>query len=188
MSLKEELATLRNQQHAEIRHLHRTYLATRRQARRDLSPTRFLRKHLGASLGVAAVAGLLLAPRPSPRADRDKNQAIKRRDTVSSQLARLLKHAMDQIERIIAPRGGHGSSANASTSAAGAPSKAGGLLQTFVMIALGKLDLTRLLTELARMATSLVMRKRTHEGNGHAPEVSVADAGTVKPDQFQDFE
>ena len=67
MSLSEQLEELERQRSEEVRNLHCTYLRTKREVRRTVSPTRLVRKHLTLSLAAGAALGLLLAPRPSPR-------------------------------------------------------------------------------------------------------------------------
>jgi hypothetical protein len=67
MSLKQDLKNLEQQKQQELRNLHATYLRTKRDVKRAASPSRFIRRNIGASLGVATVLGLLLAPRPAPK-------------------------------------------------------------------------------------------------------------------------
>ena len=43
----------------ELERLHWTYLRTKRDAKRTLSPDRFIRKHLGATVGGAAMIGVV---------------------------------------------------------------------------------------------------------------------------------
>ena len=69
----------------------------------------------------------------------------------------------------------------------GKPPKMGKLMELILPLVLGKLDLTRLISELTKHFMAMTRAKR-HEGNGHAPDLSVADAGTVKPDQYEDFQ
>ncbi len=64
MSLKRELKELQKQKRAELHDLHDTYVATKREVKRRISPDRLVRKHMGVSLGAAAMLGMLFAPRP----------------------------------------------------------------------------------------------------------------------------
>jgi hypothetical protein len=67
MSLKQELKKLRQQKRTELRTLHDTYVATKRDVKRQMAPDRIIRRHSGISMAVAAVLGMILAPRPAAR-------------------------------------------------------------------------------------------------------------------------
>jgi hypothetical protein len=60
-TLEAQIAQLEQQRAGELRHLNMVYARTQRDLRRAVSPTRFVRKHLPATLIVAAVSGVLLA-------------------------------------------------------------------------------------------------------------------------------
>jgi len=62
MSLSKELAELQRQRSEEVRVLHRTYLRTKRDVQRAVSPARIVRKHMGTSLAAAVALGIMLAP------------------------------------------------------------------------------------------------------------------------------
>ena len=73
MSLKGDLKELEAARYAEVLYLHRTYLRTKREIRREiketkrtlrrtLSPSRMIRKNPVTALGIAAVLGFLIAP------------------------------------------------------------------------------------------------------------------------------
>ena len=64
MGLAQELELLEQQRRAEIRTLHQTYLRTKRTIIRTVSPARIVRQHLGVSLTAAAALGMAMAPRP----------------------------------------------------------------------------------------------------------------------------
>jgi hypothetical protein len=67
MTLEKELQNLRRRKAEEARQLHRIFARTKRDIRRAVSPDRLIRRHLPATLAIAAAAGMLLAPRPGPR-------------------------------------------------------------------------------------------------------------------------
>ena len=67
MSLSEKLAELRRRRDEEVRVLDRTYLRTKRDVQRMVSPARFVRRHIGVSLAAAAALGMVLAPRSASR-------------------------------------------------------------------------------------------------------------------------
>ena len=192
MSLKQDLKNLKKQKRQELHTLHFTYLRTKRDVKRAASPDRFIRKHIGATLGAAAVAGLLLAPRPSTRATQKEIEKAARKiareqqsgPSVTSRITQLVKNALGQLEHAIpAPKdaatNGHSGKAKAT--------KMTGLLGSLLGILVSKVDLARLATELTRQVMGK-MQGAPAKANGHEPNVSVADAGTVRPDQMEDFQ
>jgi len=194
MSLKKQLEDLQQQKRAELATLHLTYLRTKhdvkgsvRDVKRSLSPDRFIRKHLGAALGVGAVLGMILAPRPSPRVETVQAKS----KAQGGGFSKLIGQAMGHVQQLLgkskgAPRGDV--AAWAVAGGTGKPARASGLLGMLLTLLLGKLDLTKLISQITREVMAKMGKPRGHEGNGHSPHVSVADAGTVKPDQYQDFQ
>jgi len=63
MKMSEQLKLLEEQRQAELKHLHATYLRTKRAVKRTTSVDRAIRKHMATSLGIATLTGLILAPR-----------------------------------------------------------------------------------------------------------------------------
>ena len=63
MSLRRQLRELQRQQRQELQNLHRATL----RARAEIHPRRLIRHHPVAALSTAALAGMMLAPRPTPR-------------------------------------------------------------------------------------------------------------------------
>ena len=96
MSLKKELESLKRQKREELRRLNVTYLQTKRDVKRKLSPDRLIRKHVGATIGVAAVLGMLIAPRPTARV---KEVAVKEGGG-GGFIAGIFKTAMVQLENL----------------------------------------------------------------------------------------
>ena len=77
MSMSSDLKDLKRQRRQELKSLHLTYLRTKRDLQRAASPGRIVRKHLGVGLGVAALAGFLLAPKPASRVHYVRDSADK---------------------------------------------------------------------------------------------------------------
>ena len=73
MKMKDQLKLLEDRRQAELKHLHGTYLSTKRAVRRTTSPDRAIRRHMAISLGIAALAGLLLASHLGRRRDKATN-------------------------------------------------------------------------------------------------------------------
>jgi len=59
-----KLLELTQERDAELRNLRRLYARARRDFRHSVSPDRFIRRHMAASLLGAAVVGMLIAPAP----------------------------------------------------------------------------------------------------------------------------
>ncbi|MGN6369483.1 MAG: hypothetical protein ACTHN5_14595 [Phycisphaerae bacterium] len=208
MSLSEQLEELERQRADEVRNLHCTYLRTKRELQRTVSPTRFVRKHLTLSLAAGAALGLILAPRPSPRpisekaAERAVRKAHRRLGIPVSWAKRMLfkfapqaaEFIPDDAEVAKAEREIHEEAQKIREEAKeeGKKQKKGGslaslmrLVETLLPMVAGKIDWRSLINQVMHGIYSK-MQKGSH--NGHEPHVSVADAGTVKPHDYENFE
>lgn len=198
MSLKQDLKNLKKQKRLEVHNLHYTYLRTKRDIKRQASPARLVRKHLGASMGIAAVLGLLLAPRPSTRATEKEiekaakkvaREADRQREhgpSLTDRITQLVHNALGQLQHLVPNPNLKAEKAQAANGhAKPANPKMSGFLQTLLTVLVGRVDLTRLISELSR---NVMGKTQAHKSNGHHPSVSVADVGTVKPDQMEDFQ
>ena len=194
MSLKQELHALKQQRREELQTLHFTYVRTKRDIKRSLSPDRMIRKHMGVSLGIAAFAGLLLAPRLGGR-----------RKTEDGKRSRFGGWAR-RLSRMFLPRG----KPLAPESNAGEPEAkreeemlTGGeaepprkrregllvkLLAAVMVALLRQLDLPRLMRDwIGNWGAG--RRGDGHRSNGHGvPQSTVADAGTAHGDPFDDLQ
>jgi hypothetical protein len=186
MSLKKELQQLKQQKRQELATLNHTYLHTKRDFKRKISPDRFVRRHLGATLATAAVAGLILAPRPGPRSKvvREALEENKPKDSIFRHITGLIRNLLGQFERLVPPPPHHTDSGATSAAAAKTGASTGGFLQAILAILASKLDLTHLLLEAFKHFRGTT--DDGHKSNGHVPDVAVADVGTVKP--FDDSE
>jgi hypothetical protein len=98
---------------------------------------------------------------------------------VLAQLQHLVPSPKEQAEKTAHNGNGHAGK--------GYKPKVNSLLGSLLTVLVSRLDLTRLITELSKN----VMAKTGGGGgkaNGHEPSVSVADVGTIKPDQMEDFQ
>ncbi len=98
MSLSKELKDLKKQKRHEVRKLHGTYIRTKREVKRAVSPDRMIRRHIGVSLAVAAVVGLLLAPRSGAAPAEKAVAGGKKRSFVPSWLRGIIKKIAPQLE------------------------------------------------------------------------------------------
>jgi hypothetical protein len=198
MSLKQQLKDLKKQKRQEVHHLHFTYLRTKRDMKRQASPARIVRKHLGASMGVAAVLGLLLAPRPSSKvSEREIEKAVKKyvkegrpaapdTSSLSARLQEIVHNALGSLQHLVPnPKAPSPATGNGHAAKAKAP-KINSLLGSLLTVLVSRLDLTRLISELSKNV--MAKTQGAPKTNGHSPSVSVADVGTVKPDQLEDFQ
>ena len=214
MSLSEELEELQRQRTAEVRNLHSTYLRTKRDVLRAASPARFVRKHLTLSLAAGAALGLLLAPRPSPRPMSEEaiERAVRKahgrgggRGISVSWAKRMVLKFFPQAaeylpddaevaktdEKIRKDAKTIHEEMNEEGTEEGKPGRtqgAGALmlpLEALVPLLASKIDWRSLVNQVMHGAYAK-MREPKH--NGHEPQVSVADAGTVKPQDFEHFE
>lgn len=67
MNIQQRIAQLERQRTAELRTANFLFVRTKRDLRRKLSPDRAVRKHIGVAIGLAAIAGMVLAPAPRSR-------------------------------------------------------------------------------------------------------------------------
>jgi hypothetical protein len=192
MSLKQDLKNLKKQKRQELYNLHHTYLRTKRDVKRAASPDRFVRKHLGATIGAAAVAGLLLAPRPAARATQKEIEKAARKiareqhtgPSLAGRVTQLVKNALGQLEHAIpAPKDASHNGHNGKSK----PPKMTGLLGSLLGVLISKVDLPKLASELSKQIMGR-MKGGAPKADGGEPNVSVADVGTVRPDQLEDFE
>jgi methylthioribose-1-phosphate isomerase len=218
MSLSEQLEELERQRADEVRTLHCTYLRTKREVQRTLSPTRIVRKHLPLSLAAGAALGLLLAPRPSPRpvSEEATERAVRKAHRKASrsrgisiswakrmltkffpQAAEYLPDDADlqsvnekiheEAETIREENEQHAKEVKKEAK----KQKKGGLasllkiLEAVLPMVASKIDWRTLINQVMH---SIHQKMNEHKHNGHEPHVSVADAGTIKPDDYQNFE
>ncbi|HVX86922.1 MAG TPA: hypothetical protein VH253_19215 [Phycisphaerae bacterium] len=180
MSFSSDLKDLKRQRREELRSLHVTYLRTKRQIARATSPDRIIRKHLGAGLGIAALAGFLLAPRPSPSV-RHVPQPEKTDHSGDGNFFKRLLHNIGPKVASFIPGMAPSDQAHHQPH----PKRKGRLLllietlMPVLTLLLKKIDIQGLLEHF--------MGPRVPGENGDEPDVSVADAGTVKPSGFEDF-
>jgi hypothetical protein len=191
MSLKKQLKELQQQKREELNCLHVTYLRTKRDVKRSVSPDRFVRRHLGATLGGAAVLGLLLAPRPAPRVVPAKEKAEKPKGpSALGRVGQILKKSLGNLEDMIPTphtdkgkvngHNGHDKDAK--------KKKVSGLLQSLLTVLVSRIDLNKLISETTRTMAAKMQPPGAAKGNGHSPQVSVADVGTIKPQEYENFE
>ena len=208
MSLASDLEKLQRQKQAEIRTLHQTYIRTKRTVIRSASPARMVRRHMGLSLGAAALVGLLLAPRPSPAAPRAKKAAASAKGGILSHfswLKKIVGRVSPQAAALIpdAPEPPSESRQETSSSVPPPPTPTpeeapkknrilGTLLKEAAALALSKMDFHKLMSDLMMRAVPPVGSK---DGEGShpsepwpEPHVSVADAGTVQPHDYENFQ
>jgi hypothetical protein len=165
MNLEKELKALRRERREAVADLHRTFVRTKQDVRRMASPNRFIRRHLGASLGAAALVGLLLAPRPTRKPEKQK-LSREPSESVGAHFRRLLKHALARIDHAVDP--GH------HTEQKKPSGMAGKVIASLLPMLMKKFNVTQLVSQF--------MAGRGMSHNGHEPDISVANAGTVGPD------
>jgi hypothetical protein len=209
MSLSDQLEELERRRAEEVRNLHWTYLRTKREVQRAVSPTRFVRKHLTLSLAAGAALGLLLAPRPAPRpvseeaterAVRKAHRASRRGIPVSwakRMLTKFFPQAAEYLpdEEDVRKADEHiheeAEAIRDETKREGKQQqKKGGssllkMLEAVLPILAGKIDWRSLINQVMH---GIYAKMQKGSENGHEPHVSVADAGTVKPQDFDNFE
>jgi hypothetical protein len=181
MSFSSDIKDLKRQRREELRALHVTYLRTKRQIARATSPDRIVRKHLGVGLGAAALAGFLLAPRPSPQV-RYVRQPQKSDHNGDGNFFKRLLHSLGPKVASFIP----GMAPSDKVHDQPPRKKKSGILPILktlmpvLTLLLKKIDIQALVEQF--MGT----RMPPEEDFGE-PDVSVADAGTVKPSSFDDF-
>ncbi len=189
MSLSADLRELKRMQREEVLRLHRTYLRSKRQIRRGLSPARAVRKHPAASLGIAAVLGFLLAPRGG-HAEAAAPASAGSGWGWGSLLARIKKMLKEN-------RGGGESqekpAATGTETETGAEThRNGSFLESMAVSLIGAVKLDQLFAGAIQKLTEAIGARisRHHEGNGrHSAEAgdgAGATAGTEDPfgDEF----
>jgi hypothetical protein len=197
MSLKQQLKDLKKQKRHELTTLHFTYLRTKRDMKRQAAPGRFVRKHLGATMGVAAVLGFLMAPRPSSKvSEKEIEQAVKKyvkegrpaaQDTSSllSRIQEIVHNALGGLQHLV-PNPKEVAAQNGNGHKPKPPKGGNAFLRSLLTVLVSRIDLTRLISELSKNVAGKAAGAA--RSNGHAPSVSVADVGTIKPDQMEDFQ
>jgi hypothetical protein len=207
MTLSKQLEELERQREEAVRGLHFTYLRTKREARRTLHPGRFVRKHMILALAAGAAVGMLLAPRPAPKAPSEAavERAVRKAHRRSRRggamrrwarhvLARYIPHAAtfipevkgdseaegkirEEVERVRSDLKGDGHK-----KPGWAMASVLRMLEAIVPMIASRVDWRGLVNQ-ARQG----MHKKGSQ-NGHEPKVAVADAGTVKPHDYENFE
>jgi hypothetical protein len=191
MSLSSDLKDLKRQRREELKSLHLTYLRTKRDVQRAASPGRIVRKHLGVGLGVAALAGFLLAPKPAPRVQYVRESAEKAEET-AEKTAKKSGNWLTSLFKSLGPKlaayfpGTDGKSAEHHAP----PHKGGGALAgllkglvPLLTLLLKKVNVQRIVDQVMEQ----VVGAREKADAQNAPDVSVADVGTVKPTDFDNF-
>ena len=99
MKMTEQLKLMEERRQAELKHLHVTYLRTKRDVRRATSMDRTIRKHMATSLGIALLAGLILASRLGGRR-KNKTQTTENNGTIRGQKS-LLHQLFTEITTLL---------------------------------------------------------------------------------------
>lgn len=202
MSLSSDLEKLQREKREEIRTLHQTYLRTKRTVVRTASPGRLVRRHMGLSLAAAAAVGMLFAPRPSPapvQAEAEEAVTTGKSSIFSSlgKLKGLIARISPQAASFIpAPPAQSDPNDHATWDDEPPPapkpakkkaSPVSGILGTLVKelaaLALAKIDFKQLIAE--------AMKQFSHpkpDEDGHEPHMSAANAGTVQPHDYENFQ
>ncbi len=217
MSMSADLKDLKRRRREEIKTLHLTYLRTKRDVQRTVSPGRILRKHLGAGLGLAAILGFFFAPRPSTRVRYTPRPAEKPNGQTSSQPPSFWQNLLSLLpDKLAAHIPGSAARHDAQENATPdhhddpchacpdhpAPPKGGGMaalllraLLPVINAILKKVDLMWLFRTIVQQVSGGVRDGRDRNGqrphdadNAGKPDVSVADVGTVRPSDFDNFE
>ncbi|MCL2640535.1 MAG: hypothetical protein FWD53_06805 [Phycisphaerales bacterium] len=97
MKMAEELKLLEERRAAEMRYLRASYLRTKRAVKRTTSVDRVIRKHMAASLGVAVLAGLILARMLRRKRVPREQAASGHRGGVGSTLHRLFAETVAMV-------------------------------------------------------------------------------------------
>lgn len=170
MSLRDELKSLKRQQREELRVLRYSYARTKREYARAVSPDRLIRKHMGVSLGAAAVAGFMLAPTPGPKGGLAGAGVSGMMATVTGLLGRLMpkKGGQPPAEKKVDP---------AKVAKAARPS----LVTTMLSQALGMVMARVNWQELLKNYLGQVRGAGANgHHNGHRPTMQVGDAGSLR--------
>lgn len=202
MNLSNQLAELERQRAAEVKHMHVTYLRTKREARRTVNPARFVRKHMFVALAAGAAIGLLLAPRPTPPVSKAAVERVVRKSHrrpgtlhrwARHLLARYIPHAAALIPKVKGDSEAEGKireeveqvrsdlTGDGHKKPGWAMASVMRMLEAIVPIVAGRVDWRGLF-----QARAGVHKKGSQ--NGREANVAVADAGTVKPHDYDTFE
>jgi hypothetical protein len=184
MSLGKELQALERQKQQELKVFHVRYLRTRRDLQRAVSPSRFVRKHMGVSMGVAAVLGFLAAPRPGD-SRRDPTPAG---PTILGHAFRLMRNVLSGVGLSTAHPESAREHAEGHPPADGKPPRPPSFLQLLLPMVLSQIDFPRIISELADSLANKFRGGTGGKDNGHPLEVSVADTradGNAAPKDAQ---
>ena len=207
MSLANDLAELERQRREEVRTLHCTYLRTKREVKRAASPTRIARRHMGVSLAAAAALGMILAPRPGPKKESpntaEHKGGPKRRGIsagwMKTVLAKYFPQAAEFIPGNSSPAPSNEVADNEDAEARheqdaakeAKTKKEKGMLwrlvETLAPMLMSKIDWRAMINQVMHEFNKKV-QDGSNNGKKHEPHVSVADAGTVKPQDFENFQ
>ncbi len=198
MSMSADLKDLKRQRREELKALHVTYLRTKREVQRAASPARIVRKHLGVGLGVAALAGFLLAPRPSARVKYVRVPAEK-----AEEAAKKSNTWMNSLLKMLGPKlaayipGMDGKAGETEVYGPPPPKHGGGMSGAFIKgllpllsLVLKKVNVQKIIDQVMAQVSGGVRDargKRNGDSQGQ-PDVSIADVGTVKPTDFDNFD
>ncbi|MCL2648408.1 MAG: hypothetical protein FWD61_15605 [Phycisphaerales bacterium] len=166
MKMKEELKLLEERRRAELKHLHATYLRTKREVRRATSADRAIRKHMAISLGVAVLAGLILAPRLGGRRGGQRALVAK-----MGRGFRILMRKVFPKATSFMPDMDKAQDQKANGSSRGQRSMLHQLFTEIAVVVLTRLNLPKLVAETMKQFKG----RRVHEGNGHAEPLEGAD-------------
>jgi hypothetical protein len=206
MSLSQQLKDLKQQRRESIKDLHLTYVHTRRDLTRSISPDRHIRRHLGVALGLAAITGMILAPSPGrtrkEKPPRPRKKKSRSRDTLLAKLLRpLLVKFVPEAKEFLPGFDKSARSVDEHEEYFDDPEKIGPhapphmhhghprpqprstiqpLIAELVMLFAKRLDIQKILHLVTHY---LATRKAAHngQGDGHhqGPRVTVADTGTI---------
>jgi hypothetical protein len=198
MSLSEELAELERQRRHEVRMLHYGYLRTKRDVQRAVSPSRIVRQHMGISLTIAAVIGLILAPGTSRRAAPESHGQGRRPRQggvsvgwMKKVIGKFFPHGAAFIPDDAAKPETPGQEQNAEATEPGVEKRgiAERLLELLASVLLSNINWRSLINQMLHgMHQKTSQNGKKVNQHGDKPQVSVADAGTVKPHDYESFQ
>jgi|GEM_PF-3410781 len=175
MSLRDELKSLKRQQREELRVLRYSYARTKREYARAVSPDRLIRRHMGASLGAAALAGFLLAPQPGPKGGVA--------GAGGAAMSGIMGTVTGLLGRLMPKKGGGGQPTAekkvdpAEVAKAARPSLVTTMLSQALGMIMAKVNWQELLKNYMRQVRGA---GANGHHNGHRPTMQVGDAGSLR--------
>jgi len=188
MSLKGDLKELEAAQHAEVLYLNRTYLRTKRELKRTLSPSRMIRKNPGAAVGIAAALGFILAPALNRTHVKVSQEAGPKRGVMGAAMGGILGRAIKMAKRFFPQMAG---APAPEPSAPGQPveehlpehSPIPAMLETVIASLLGSMRIEQLVGGWVRALAEKLKSRMSghHEGNGRHHEPQTQETGAGEP-------